>query len=316
VTFATQSETEHKEVKAKPFMQGLATAGVLAFVLAGCASAEEPAPAPAPEPEMVDETEMGPEDPWNQPLSAPAGLAKEGVVSFCIDPEYPPMEYYDEGTGGEIIGFDADMQRAMADAWGIEVEFVVTAFDGLMPGLQAERCDILMSGLYLSEARLEVAEGNPYFNAGAALITRAGEEGQFQSQMDLCGVQVIAQGGSANSQIIRDLGPVCEADGKAAPILTEYPRVSETVFALINGRGDTIIETNVGAAYIASQNDELVTARADIFPPDIQFGIYTRPGSPLTAAVAEVLNVLLLRGTIEEIAIKYGLKPEDINITG
>jgi polar amino acid transport system substrate-binding protein len=311
VSFVEQSETEHKEVKAKPFMQGLATAGVLAFVLAGCAAAEEPAPAPEPEvtveqPEATDNAAVT--------LGAPEGLAKEGVVSFCIDPEYPPMEYFADGTGGEIIGFDADMQRAMAEAWGIEVEFVVTAFDGLMPGLQAERCDILMSGLYLSEARLEVAEGNPYFNAGPGLVTRAGDEGKYQTQMDLCGVQVTTQAAAVNAQIIRDLGPVCEAEGKAAPILTEYPKVSETVFALLNERADVLIETNVAAAYIATTNEGLATTRPDIFPPDTQFGIYTRPGSPLTAAVAEVLKFMNDNGTIEALANKYGLKVEDINI--
>lgn len=306
---------EHKEVNAKTFMQGTAAAGVLAFVLAGCSATEE-AVAPEPE-ETTTETETTEEETSTESiLGAPEGLAVDGVVSFCIDPEYPPMEYYEEGTGGEILGFDADMQRAIAAEWGVELEFVVTAFDGLMPGLQAERCDILMSGLYLSEARLEVADGSPYFNAGAALVARAGEEDQFQTQMDICGKEMIAQGGSANSQIIRDLGPVCEEAGMEAPVLTEYPRVTETVFALINGRGDALIETNVGAAYIASENVELETARPDIFPPDIQFGIYTRPGSPLTDAIRATLPVLVEKGIMQEIAERYGLAPEDINITG
>lgn len=302
-------------MKAHKLMQGFAAAGVLAVVLAGCSAGDQPAPAPAPEPEETTTSEET-TDTGSAILGAPDGLAVDGVVSFCIDPEYPPMEYYAEGTGGEIIGFDADMQRAIAEEWGVEVEFVVTAFDGLMPGLQAERCDILMSGLYLSETRLEVADGTPYFNAGAALITRDGEADQFQSQMDICGKTMIAQGGSANSEIIRDLGPVCEEAGMDAPTLTEYPRVTETVFALINGRGDAIIETNVGAAYISSENAELVTARPDIFPPDIQFGIYTRPGSPLTDAIRATLPVLIDKGIMQEIAQRYGLAPEDINITG
>lgn len=296
----------------KTFMQGLAAAGALAFALSGCTTAE--APAPAPEAESAS-TEAPTTDAITT-LGPPEGLSVEGVVSFCIDPEYPPMEFYADGTGGEIIGFDADMQRAIAAEWGVELEFVVTAFDGLMPGLQAERCDILMSGLYLSEARLEVADGTPYFNAGAALVTRAGEEGQFQTQLDICGTQIIAQGGSANSQIIRDLGTVCEAEGLEAPGLTEYPRVSETVFALINGRGDAIIETNVAAGDIASKAEELVAARADIFPPDTQFGIYTRKDSPLTEAIRATLPVLLEKGIIQEIAERYGLAPEDINIVG
>lgn len=303
-------------MKTKKFLQGFAAVGILALV-AGCTAADDSnQTAEVEEPEAAEVEDSGMEDSASGPSGPPEGLAEEGVVSFCIDPEYPPMEFYDEGTGGEIVGFDADMQRAIAAEWGVEIEFVVTAFDGLMPGLQSERCDILMSGLYLSEERLEVADGTPYFNAGAALVTREGEAEQFQTQLDICGKEMIAQGGSANSQIIRDLGPQCEDEGLEAPTLTEYPKVTETVFALINGRGDAIIETNVGAGDISSKNPDLVAARADIFPPDTQFGIYTLPGSPLTDAIRETLPVLLENGTMAEIAEEYGLAVEDINIVG
>src|SRR4051812_4971078 len=54
---------------------------------------------------------------------APKGLVKAGQVPLCIDPESPPLEYYADGTGGDIIGFDADAGRALAKHWGVDAKF-------------------------------------------------------------------------------------------------------------------------------------------------------------------------------------------------
>lgn len=286
-------------MKTKNLLAVAAMFAAAGLVLSGCAATPE-APAPQDNPATS---------------KAPEGLMSAGFASFCIDPEYPPMEYYADGSGGEIIGFDADLSRAIAAEWEVEVRFVVTAFDGLMPGLQTMKCDILLSGLYMSEARLEVADGSPYLNAGPAILTRPGDASKFNAQLDLCGVRVASQAASANSAIIVALGDDCKAAGKEAPILTEYPKVSETVLALINEKADALIETNVAAAYMVTQNDgKLAAAAGEIFPPDTQFGVFTRKGDALSPAVASALRSLNNKGVVAELAAKYGLNVNDINV--
>jgi ABC-type amino acid transport substrate-binding protein len=292
-------EMEYSPVKNKNLIAAAALLAAAGLVLSGCAATEEAAT---------------PEDS-SATSNAPEGLMTAGTASFCIDPEYPPMEYYAEGSGGDIIGFDADLSRAIASEWGVETEFVVTAFDGLMPGLQTMKCDILLSGLYMSEARLEVADGSSYLNAGPAILTRPGDASKFNEQLDLCGVRVASQAASANSAIIVALGEECEAAGKDAPILTEYPKVAETVLALINEKADALIETNVAAAYMVTQNDgALAAAAGEIFPPDTQFGVFTRKGDALSPAVAEALRSLNTKGVVAELAAQYGLNVADINV--
>src|SRR3954469_24973984 len=72
--------------------------------------------------------------------AAPSGLITAGQLKICIDPEYAPLEYFSNGTSGDIIGFDADGARALASYWGLTPTFQQAAFDGLMPALQAKRC--------------------------------------------------------------------------------------------------------------------------------------------------------------------------------
>ena len=39
---------------------------------------------------------------------APAGLLQAGQPSVCTDPEYPPMEYLENGDTANPTGFDSD----------------------------------------------------------------------------------------------------------------------------------------------------------------------------------------------------------------
>ena len=45
------------------------------------------------------------------------------------DATYPPMEFYDES--GEIVGFDIDLGKAIAEELGVEAVFIDTAWDGI-----------------------------------------------------------------------------------------------------------------------------------------------------------------------------------------
>lgn len=93
--------------------------------------------------------------------AAPAGLLRSGELSVCTDPEYPPMEFFEAGDTTNPVGFTSDSAKALADLWDVDITWQVTSFDGLMPALQAKRCDILWTALYLSPERLEVANGTP-----------------------------------------------------------------------------------------------------------------------------------------------------------
>ncbi|MFF2388201.1 transporter substrate-binding domain-containing protein [Agromyces sp. NPDC058104] len=246
---------------------------------------------------------------------APAGLADGSKLVNCIDPEYAPLEYYENGSDGEIVGFDADAARAIADEWGVDIQFEVTAFDGLMPALQSGRCDILLSGLYMSEERLQVADASPIMNAGPAIIASPEIAATLESVEDLCGLRVVAQAASANAAAIKQASEDCTADGADAIEVQEYPKVSETVLAVLNGKADALIETNVGAAYMVSQNKgELELAAGEIFPPDTTFGVFTKKGSELSQPVADALKSLYDAGTLAELAEKYELEPTIVDV--
>ncbi len=269
----------------------LAAAGLLALTLTACSSGS---------------------DSTNS--SAPAGLADSNTLSVCIDPEYAPMESYANGSSGDIVGFDADTARAIADRWNVDAKLIPTAFDGLMPALQSRRCDLLLSGLYMSEDRLKVADATPVLNTGAAIVASPDSASSYSSPTDLCGVQVAAQSASVNAAIIEGLKKPCEDAGKPAPELTQYPQTSQTVLAVLNGKSQALIETDVAAAYMASQNKDKLVVVDGVFPKDTQFGAFTRKGDDLSKPVADAIAALREDGTLDKLATKYGLNPAAVAV--
>ncbi|MHC6222395.1 transporter substrate-binding domain-containing protein [Arthrobacter sp. MMS24-S77] len=234
--------------------------------------------------------------------TAPKGLATSGKLTLCIDPEYAPLEYYANGSSGDIVGFDADAARALAKHWGVDAKFEVTTFDGLMPGLQTRRCDAIFGGLYMSKARLDVADASAVMNAGPAILAAPGSAGNYKTALDLCGHSVAAQSASANAARITALKDECKKAGKDEPKLTEYPKTAETVLAVLNGKSEALIETNVAAAYMAAQNEGKLAVAPGVFPADTTFGVFTRKNDPLSPAIAQALKELHQDGTLAKIA--------------
>jgi len=243
--------------------------------------------------------------------AAPAGLIRGGEVKICTDPEYPPMEYFSGGNSTDPTGFDSDGARALADLWKVKVSWQVTAFDGLMPALQAQRCDVLWSALYVSPERTAVADAAPFLQTGPGLLVRTGES-RIKSAQDLSGKTVAVQGGGANEDTLNQLSAKFKGEGKAPITVQAYPKTAETVAAVSNGKADALIETDVAIVdMVAKSNGALMTVPG-IFSAETTFGVFTRKGSPLSKPVAAGVATLADNGTLGKLATKYGLDPARI----
>ena len=63
-----------------------------------------------------------------------------------------------ETTSGDLAGFDVDLGRRLADSLGVRAAFVLDSLGGLVPGLQAGRYDVAMTGLNVTPERLALVD--------------------------------------------------------------------------------------------------------------------------------------------------------------
>ena len=255
-------------------------------------------------------------DAGTQSSNAPAGLLKSSEFSICMDPTYPPLEFYGEGgSSGDPIGFDADSAAALAESWGVKPKFSVVSFDGLLPALQAKRCDAVWSGMYVSDERKEVADAVPYLATGRGLVTTSSDD-SIRSLDDLAGKTVAVLAGGVNEAELKKMSADLEAKGKPAITIQSYPQNNQTAAAVRNGKADALLETDLSAAEMVAKSNGALKGNIDLFEADNQLAVYTLKGSPMTASVAEGIQGLAADGTLGEIAERYGLDPQRVIAEG
>src|SRR2546430_2081924 len=102
--------------------------------------------------------------------------ASQSPVKLCTTNSNPPMEYTDphNPTASTPIGFDIDFARAVAKQLNRPLAAQIYDFGGLIPAMQAGRCDIILAGMFATPKREEVVDFIRYMKAGTAFLVRKG----------------------------------------------------------------------------------------------------------------------------------------------
>ena len=88
--------------------------------------------------------------------------ADERELRIAFDVPYEPFEYKDEN--GDLTGFEVDLAAAMCEEMKADCEFVIQAWDGMIPGLVARKFDLIMSSMSITEERAKrVLFSEPYY---------------------------------------------------------------------------------------------------------------------------------------------------------
>jgi polar amino acid transport system substrate-binding protein len=105
---------------------------------------------------------------------------------------------------GELIGFEPDVGRRLAEDMGVEPEFVVTAWDRIIPDLNAGEFDVIISGMSITPARrLEVDFSDPYAYSGITLLAnREKTEGLSEAGFNNPDIVFAARRGSTPAEAI------------------------------------------------------------------------------------------------------------------
>ena len=249
-------------------------------------------------------------------IAPPTDLITAGTLTDCVDIEYPPMEFFppDVTDPNQAIGFDVDAARAVADRLGLQLEVRNTAFDALIPDLQAGRCDIVWSALYVSESRLEVADAVPYMATGQVVMVAIGNAAGITQESDLCGKTISIQGEGLVQERAEAASAACEDAGSDPIDIEAYGTVAEELQQIVTGRVDAVWETDTAVSnFILEHPNEYEVAYA--LPRDDNYGVYyekgnTNVGDALTAAIAALKD----DGTLATIAQTYAMDPAILEV--
>jgi polar amino acid transport system substrate-binding protein len=165
--------TERSEMNT---IRRLAIMPIAILVLAACQppAGESPAESVAESAAMSEPAASGTEGTAGTPCDvAPAGdmlatICEAGTIRVATDPAYPPQsELLPDGT---FEGFDIDVANEIGERLGVEVQFETPDFAEVEAGGWANRWDISVGSLTITETRQEVLDfTQPYYYTPAQM---------------------------------------------------------------------------------------------------------------------------------------------------
>ncbi|MDM7943681.1 MAG: ABC transporter substrate-binding protein [Hydrogenophaga sp.] len=133
---------------------------IAAAALVGCGKTEAPAPEAAPAPAPVAAPAAAP---------APAELPE---LKVAIDPTYEPFTF--KTSDGKPTGFDVDIAEALCNEIKRKCVYVEQVWDSMIPGLQAQKYDVIISSMSITDDRKKVVDfTDKYYNTPSRIVVKA-----------------------------------------------------------------------------------------------------------------------------------------------
>jgi polar amino acid transport system substrate-binding protein len=163
-----------------------------------------------------------------------AAAAKDWkTIRIAMDATYPPFESLD--PSGEIVGFEADIGHALCERLKVTCEFTNQAWEGIIPGLVANKYDAILSSMSITEERkLQVDFTDKVYQTPPAIAVPKDSALKGVTPDDLSGVTIGAQTSTTHANYVEAHFPKAE--------LKVYPSPDEYKLDLSNGRLDAAID--------------------------------------------------------------------------
>ncbi len=225
------------------------------------------------------------------------------TFKFCTNPTFPPMEL--ASPSGAISGFDIDMAAALAKTWGAASKPVNTSFAGLIPALNAKKCDAVISGIFVTPDRLKQAGAVVYMETHRVLIVKNGNPKHVSGPNGLKGLKVVVQAGTKYEEYLKAL------KAKIGFSLQSYPGDNDAVAQVLIGRADAVLTQDTSFAFQAKAHPGKIQV-AYTFPAKDSFGIYFRKSDAIGAQIKSGVAKLRSNGTLVKLAAKYKIPVADL----
>jgi polar amino acid transport system substrate-binding protein len=146
---------------------------------------------------------------------------------------YPPFNSLD--ASGQLTGFDIDIGNALCAEMKVKCTFVTQDWDGIIPALQNNRFDAIMSGMSITaEREKQVLFSNKYVNTPGVVAVPKDSTVADLSPDSLAGKTIGAQASTTHSQAAEKFFP--KADVRV------YPTAEEYKLDIANGRLDAVTD--------------------------------------------------------------------------
>jgi polar amino acid transport system substrate-binding protein len=234
----------------------------------------------------------------------PAKIKSAGTIVIGTDATYQPNEYLDT-DGKTVIGMDVELFDAVMAKFGVKTQWVPSAFDAIILGVQSGKYDVGISSFTINAERLQQATMVSYFKAGTQWVTQKGNPKAVDPD-NACGKTVAVQKGTVQAD--EDLPArqkACTDAGKPEiNVLVDADQAKVTA-TVQSGKADAMLvdlPPAIAAVDLTGGQLELLGEQYDSAP----YGyVLKTEDTAFGEAIVEALKQLKADGTYDQILAKW-----------
>lgn len=225
------------------------------------------------------------------PLSAHADqladVKKAGVLLMGTEMQFAPFDYME---GGKQAGFNAELFKQIGDELQVKVEFIDLPWASVLPGLDAEKFDLVAGPLLVTKARMERYQFTlPIADGSVALLKQASND-SLNKPEDIAGKTVGAGKGSAQLEELQAFA----ATLPEKVTIREYVDNNQAYADLAAGRLAAVANSLPNIAFVASQRSKVFQVVEPPFGKKSYFAYLARKGE-FSKSLVEAIDQAILK---------------------
>ncbi|WP_456060410.1 amino acid ABC transporter substrate-binding protein [Brachyspira pilosicoli] len=226
-------------------------------------------------------------------------VKENGKLVLGLDDTLAPMGFRDDN--GEIVGFDIDLAREVANRLGVELEAKPIDWSSAILSLKKGDVDVIWNGFAVNESRQQQVNFTKPYLYNRLMIAKYSDRDDINSKEELKGKIVGVQSGSSNYETL-----VNDPVSKEIKEIRQYDSYVNAFLDLEAKRIDAVIVDEIVARYYISKENADFTLLEDkpITSQYLSVGL-RKTDTELLNAIDKALDDMRADGKAAEISTKW-----------
>jgi len=234
----------------------------------------------------------------------PAKIKTAGKIVVGTDSSYAPNEFLD-ADGKTVKGWDVDLFNAVAQKFGVTVEWKPAKFDSIITGIQGGKYDVGVSSFTINDSRKKQVNMVSYYNAGTQWAAAPGNPKKVDPDSP-CGLKVAVQKGTVQQE--EDLPAkikACATSGKPIDVQV-YDGQDQATAAVATGKADAMLADSPIVGYAIKQSGGKMDAVGEVYDAAPYGYVVPKAQTEFAQALTDALKATEASGDYKKALANYG----------
>jgi polar amino acid transport system substrate-binding protein len=234
----------------------------------------------------------------------PAKIKAAGKIIVGSDATYAPNEFLD-ADGKSVKGMDVDLFNAVAQKFGVTVDWVPANFDSIILGVDSGKYDVGVSSFTINPDRKKQVTMVSYFNAGTQWAVLKGNPKKVDPD-NACGLSIGVQKGTVQIDDLTARSKKCTDAGKKKITQIVEQAQSKVTADLVSGKADAMLADSPVGLYAIKQTGGQLEALGKTYDAAPYGIVLPKSETVFAQAIAEALKALDSTGDYKRVLSSWG----------